>query len=237
MRTTILASVVALTAACASTPSYVGDYAPSAYRAASYDGAVTDEPSLFKSDTDVLSDSAIRRILAFRFTLPESSRVAVLHLGARSVGSYRWATPSPATDTLLTGFLAALRASPRVRTVSLLPALLVPVRRTVGYLREAAARYQADLLFVFSTDCQTYERYRIFAANEVKATCIVEAVLIDTRTGIVPFTANASRSFETRKTHDDTNWAETVRRAEQQTIGQALAEIGERTAAYLQAER
>jgi hypothetical protein len=103
----------------------------------------------------------------------------------------------------------------------------------VGYLREAAARYQADLLLVYRTDCQTFERARIFAADAVKATCVVEAVLIDTRTGIVPFTSTVSRDFEAKKTKTDTNFRETVRRVELEAVGTGLAELGGRVAAFL----
>lgn len=221
-------------AGCGMPPAYSGG--PAAYMRASPESyQEPEEPSLFRSDTEVLSDSAIRRILAYRLTLPDSNRVAILHFSERTLSSYRWSTPSYATDTLLTGFIAALSGSARIKEASLLPTLLVPARRTVGYLREAAARYQADLLFVFRTDCQTFERYRIFAADEVKATCSVESVLIDTRTGIVPFTANASRSFTTRKAKNDTNFGETIRRAEHQSLTEALTEIGGRTAGYVAA--
>lgn len=236
MKGLVLALAVGV-AAC--TPAYVQrgypDTGTYAARATPYDVQPPEEPSLFRSDTEVLPDSAIRRILAFRFVLPDSSRVAVLHLSERSVVSYGWSTPAQVSDTLLAGFLATMRASGRVRVVSLLPTLLVPARRTVGYLREAAARYQADLLFVFRSDCQNFTRVRIFAADEVKATCIVESVLIDTRTGIIPFTANAARSFETRKSRGDTNWDETVRRAEERAIADALTELGGHTVAYLDA--
>ena len=231
----ILACCLA-TAACGMPPAYSGASQGMYLRAAQEYSQEPEEPSLFRSDTEVLSDSAIRRILAYRLTFGDSNRVAVFHFSERSLSSYRWSAPSQVNDTLLGGFLTAVRGSRRVREASLLPTMLVPARRTVGYLREAAARYQADLLFVFRTDCQTFERYRIFAADEVKATCTVESVIIDTRTGIVPFTANASRSFTTRKSRDDTNFGETVRRAELESLAQSLTEIGDRTARYLNAQ-
>ena len=229
--------IASLAAAGCTTPSaYSGGYQTMAAAArSSYDYyQEPEDPSLFRSDTEILSDSAIRRILAYRLTLPDSNRIAILHFGERTLSSYRWSTPALPTDTLLSGFLSAVRGSTRVKEASLLPTMLVPAKKAVGYLREAAARYQADLIFVFRTDCQTFERYRFLAADEVKATCRVESVMVDTRTGIVPFTANASRSFATRKDRNDTNFAETVRRAEQASLAESLTEIGERTAMYLQ---
>jgi hypothetical protein len=183
-------------------------------------------------DTEVLSDSAIRRILDYRLELPSSSRLAVLQLGTRSLEEWRWSTearPGEVSELLL----KTLRSSARVRSASLLPSLLVPRQRTVGYLREAAARYQADLLLVYRTDCRTFERYRFLASDAVKATCVVEAVLIDTRTGIVPFTASESRDFEAKKSKDDTNFRETVRRAELEAVGAGLADLGSRVVEFL----
>lgn len=109
----------------------------------------------------------------------------------------------------------------------------MPRDRAVGHLREAAARYQADLLLVYRTDCRSFERYRFLAGSEVKAVCVVETVLIDTRTGIVPFTAAVRHEFEARKSHDDNNFAETVRRAEVAAIEQGLDTTAGRVMAFL----
>ena len=192
-----------------------------------------DDPSLFASDTEVLSDSAIRRILDFNLVLPDTVRVAVLQLSERFLERARWSAPAAWPSSAPDRLLAALEASPRVRHASRLPALLVPRQRTVGYLREAAARYQADLLVAYRTDCQAVTRQRFLMTDEVRATCAAEAALIDTRTGIVPFTVTAAREFEAKKTKDDVTFQETVRRAELTATGDALAEVGERVAGFL----
>ena len=59
------------------------------------------------------------------------------------------------------------------------------------FLREAAARYQADLLLLFRSSCRTFERYRLFEQDQARAFCAVESVMLDVRTGLVPFVATA----------------------------------------------
>jgi hypothetical protein len=105
--------------------------------------------------------------------------------------------------------------------------------RAVPYLREAAARFQADLLFIFRPDCQTFRRSRFLAADEVRAACTVEAVLLDIRTGIVPFSYVATKEFVARKTGDDASFQETIVQAELQAITDGLEVIANRVVAFL----
>ena len=111
--------------------------------------------SLFKGDQTVLSDQDIARILNTRLSLAGRQRMAIL-----SVGSSSWWSEDLA-DIEAKNFDALLRelkADPQLTDVRLLPSLLVPEKRTVPYLREAAARIQADLLFVYTTRIQTFRR-------------------------------------------------------------------------------
>ncbi len=116
---------------------------------------------------------------------------------------------------------------------SFLPSLLVPEQRTVLFLREAAARYQADLLLAYRTNCRTYERYRMVSQNETRAHCSTEAVLLDVRSGIVPFTVVASKEFSATRERDDMNFRETVRRAELAAISESLGEIASQLNRFL----
>jgi hypothetical protein len=110
---------------------------------------------------------------------------------------------------------------------------MVPREQAVPFLREAAARFQADLLFIFRPDCQTFQRWRLFAKDDVRATCTVEAVLLDVRTGIVPFSYIATNEFVARKTRDDANFQETIVRAELQAVTAGLEDIARHTVDFL----
>lgn len=182
------------------------------------------QDSLFKGDQAVLSDQDIARILNTRLSLADRHRMAIL-----SLGSNRWWSEDLA-DMEAKNFdmmLQALKADPQLTDVRLLPSLLVPEKRTVPFLREAAARIQADLLFVYTTRIQTFNRSRFLKPNEVHAQCVAESVLLDVRTGIVADTARATENIALTRAPSDLNFSETIARAESEARGKALVSLAQ----------
>lgn len=103
------------------------------------------QQSLFKGDQAVLSDHDIARILGTQIDMGDRHRLAILNLNRANPWSEDIADMEAKNfDNLV----QALKASPQLTEVRLLPSLLVPEKQTVPYLREAAARIQADMLFV-----------------------------------------------------------------------------------------
>ena len=199
------------------------------------------EASLFPSDAEVLSDDQIRRILETQVTVPDSARVAILHLSHRSLGRYySWSNyyggtaAERRTDEAL---VRELQDSPSISDAAYLPSLLLPPKRSVPRLREAAARFQSDLLFVFTTDCQVFSRSRVFADDESKAKCSAEAALLDVRTGVVPFTAKSEEEFLVKKQDSDLDFAETIERAETRASGTAVRATARALVQFLAASR
>ncbi|MEM7002517.1 MAG: hypothetical protein AAF529_17140 [Pseudomonadota bacterium] len=180
--------------------------------------------TLFAGDSAVLSNDEIARILNFRYAAPALSRVALLPSGWTTFGS--WSEEMTlATDAIEQRALATLKGSSRIYDAAFLPSILVPKDRSVPYLREAAARFQADLLLVYKTACRSFERYRLFASDSTRAYCSVEAVLLDVRTGLVPYTISSVRHFDARKSDADINFQEAVLKAQLQAVSGALGEI------------
>jgi hypothetical protein len=189
------------------------------------DSDVSDsDASLFSGDAAVLSDEAINTILNYKYTPPALSRIALMPFG-REVWSLWSEELSLASDEMKAGVVDRLKASPRIYDASYLPSILIPEKRTVPHLREAAARYQADLMIVYRSFCRSFERYRIFAADRSKAYCGVESVLLDTRTGLVPFTTTATRSFDVVQNQTDTNFEETRLKAQLRATSDALSDV------------
>lgn len=204
---------------------------PDAYYDSS--GAGSSETSLFSSDSATLTDEAIRTILAYKYEPPALSRIALMPFG-REVWSSWSEELALASDKMQSEVLDRMQASPRVYDASYLPSILVPKNRTVPHLREAAARYQADLLLVYRSYCQSFEKYRMFAADESRAYCGVEAVLLDTRTGLVPFTTVTSRSFDVVENKSDTNFRETQLRAQLDATAAALRDVSNEIVQFLE---
>ena len=189
--------------------------------------------SLFKEDQAVLSNEELERILAATVVLPERAKLAVVRFGRLP---YWWGWSEDfvrLNEEIDSNFLGTLRGSPKLRDVAYLPPLVTPHLMTLPYLRQSAARVQADLVLVYRTSTRTYTKQKWFAADRTKAYCTVEAVVLDTRTGLIPFSTVVNEYYSATKTKGDMAFAETIARAEQKAIGQAWQRVARETVAYL----
>lgn len=184
--------------------------------------------SLFPSDQAVLSNEDIQRILSAQITLPGRARLAVMDLGGG-----RYYRRSILGHETTEDFLAALRQSSHIASAAALPRILVPERRSVPYLREAAARYQADLLLIYWVDSGNYARYRVAHSDEVKTYCTVEAALIDVRSGTVPFTTTGYEEVRAEKSKEDLSFSETTDKAYGEAETRALRQVAGSIIQYL----
>lgn len=185
-----------------------------------------DGTDLFGSG-ELLSDADIERILNYRLKLPNENRVAILQLSTDLYWRYYSNDFVQLTDSISQNLIEKLIQSDKIYDASFLPGMLVPEKRTVPYLREAAARYQADLLLVYRSSCHSYQNYRFVSPDETKAYCSVEAALLDIRKGIVPFTSVSTNEFGTVKDPADTNFSETQKKAELTAVANSLGDIAD----------
>lgn len=211
---------------CSSSASYPR---PEAYYEAS---PPADESDLFAS-VELLSDAEIEKILSYRLKLAKLNRIAILRLSRESSWNRYSNEFNQLNSAVSSKFINALMQSDKVYDASFLPSMLIPDKRTVPYLREASARYQADLLLVYRPTCNSYQKYRFMSSDQTKAYCSVEAALLDIRKGIVPFTAIASNDFVAYKNSDDVNFRETMKKAEIEAVSQCLQELAFNLAAFL----
>jgi hypothetical protein len=191
--------------------------------------------SLFKADQAILTNQEIDRIFAERIYPPAHGRVAVIRIGGRYPTRWGWWSEQTAQleQQITAELLATIRSSPRVTDAFVLPTLLQPPTATIPYLREAAARVQADSLLIYRTFTQNFQKQRVFGNDEVHAYCTAEAVLLDTRSGIVTFTSISTEPFSAQKSPKEVNFEETVALAEQQAQSKALKRIGDELLKYL----
>jgi hypothetical protein len=197
--------------------------------------AGTAETSLFTGDAALLSDSDIARILAYKYSPPVQARVGIMGLGQQLWFGYSDEL-ARSGEEMRRDLIATLKQATPVADASFLPVLLVPSNRSVAHYREAAARTQSDLLLIYQASCRTYEKFRMFRASESKAFCTVEALLLDVRTGIVPFTNTVTKELLITESKDDSNIYETRRRSELNAIREALSQVATSVASYLASE-
>lgn len=192
--------------------------------------------SLFATDDAVMSNEEIDRALSAEVIIPEKARIVVLNFGAQP-GRYWMSEETAQLDqAALEGLVDKLRKCKRVGSAFVLPSMLAPQKHTVPHMRQAAARCQADLIFLYRFTSQVYQRQRAFAHDQTRANCLVEGVLLDTRTGIIPFAAPVVRSYKAEKTEEDMDMTETIRKAELQAMREALDEIADDLVEFLESE-
>ncbi len=188
--------------------------------------------SLFPSDQAVMSSESLEKVLDSRIVLPAHARIAVVRVGARRWG---WWTEDlvQQDEAQVDEFLNALRASPHVARATIVPSVLTPPRITVPLLREMAARTQSDLVLLYQATSYSYRRSRTWSPDETRAHCVVEALLLDTRSGVLAFTCVKTQTFSAKKTHEEIDFAETVQKAEMTATSEALGRIAQEVVEFL----
>lgn len=190
-----------------------------------YQQRQTADTTLFAGDQAALGGESIERILNSRVQLPTRARLAILALRRHGARGFWSPDAAESENSQKTEVITRLKQCSRLADVSLLPAILTPKKKGIPQLREAAARFQAHLLLVYDTQYDTFEKYRVFRTDQARAYCTVEAVLLDVRTGIVPFTSVSLQEYEVKKEKDDMNLREASMRARMMAETKGLAEI------------
>jgi len=173
------------------------------------------------------NDSTIAQLLAHRLTLPGQISIGVLHMPpARSVPA--WYSREPALTfgpAVQDSALAAASRLARVRRAVPLPALVLNGQPSVGSLREAAARLQVDVVLVYRPTCLLFERYPFIGSITYRASCTLEAIAIDVRSGIFPYAAAVTRDVTDRRLRQDMEPAGAIVRIATAASASAMADF------------
>ena len=131
-------AVIAVLSGCAGTAvteQQPGAYSPDA--ALALHAEYPEQKSLFSSDSAILSDDDIKRILGHRFLLQKQNKIGILSLG-RSYWS-GWSDELARTGSdVQSKLVAKLKSCPGVFDASYLPSLLIPEKSTVGHFRSGS---------------------------------------------------------------------------------------------------
>ena len=188
--------------------------------------------SLFSSDIDVLSNEVVERILSGELVYQENLRIVVLKIPTsrsdiKYYGYYYWRTEEyldiqEEYNTIITD---TLTRTGNVEVVKILPSMMIPDKITIPAMREAAVRMQAHLLLVYKIQSDIFEKFRWFKKKQLKSFATCEAFLLDTKTGIIPFSTIITEKYITEKIKDDANDIEATKRAEREAIILSLKEL------------
>ena len=190
--------------------------------------------SLFSGDGSGLDEATIARLLDSRVEVPKDARIAVLQAPSRSrYPTYYVTERDVSTREAHIDTLGARLVPVGVREIESIPSLLVPEQPSVPVLREIAVRLQADALLLYRVNGDLYQNVRLFRSDQFKAYATCEAILLDVRTGAIPFTTVVTRECLTQSQDSDLTTSDARRRAEQQAILLALSEMGREVATFL----
>lgn len=193
--------------------------------------------SLFNDKDRTISEDDIQKLLDGHFSLPDTLRVAVYKLGATNTYSYRYygfgdEVGVKAQQLYMDTLATILQNNTKVKRVNLVPSLMIAAQPNITQLREAAVRLQCDILLVFGSTSDIYNRYKAFKKDETKAYATTEAFVMDIRTGLIPFSTLITKDFLTKKQSSEKE-EETVRRAQSEAVLKTLSEVGERVNVFL----
>ncbi|KAA3438506.1 hypothetical protein [Rufibacter hautae] len=191
--------------------------------------------SLFADKASTISEENIQRMLFAPYKLPSPIRVALVNLENASVKRYQWNDEAYQKSQQAYADLLEdqLKKSGKVTKVTIVPDLLLPQPTSFTGLREAAVRMQADMVLVYSTTHDVYAQYKLFSKSDIKAFATTQALLLDVRTGIVPFSAIVTKDTLSQKKDNELDQQEARRRIQQEAVLLTLQEMGKRLQDFL----
>ena len=231
---TFIAFIVILIASCGSGRQATSAVEPDSY--STVDTFITQ--SLFNDRNSGISEENIRRILDGEYQLPEKLRVAIVRLEnpqQRTHYRYYWANENylKTQQSYLDLFALKFKESPRVTDISIIPDIIISKSPTYTSLREAAVRMQADIVVVYSVTSDLYSKYKLFSKSEVKAFATTQLVVVDVRTGLIPFSSIVTMDVLSQKKKEELDLTETQNRVQHEAVLLTIDEIGKRIAGFL----
>ena len=217
--------------------------APSRYVSSS-DGTREEEndppitQSLFSDKSSTISEENIQKILDGTYTLPKQLRVAVIKLEGQQKKYYwnYWSDEEylKTQQAFLDSFTTKFQQSPRVTKLTSIPEMLLSkTPQSFTTLRESAVRMQADIVVVYSINSDIYTKYRGLSRPDVKAYATTQLVIIDVRTGLVPFSTIVTRDFMATKKKEELDVAESRNRVQKEAVLLTINEIGNQVTEFL----
>ena len=196
--------------------------------------------SLFADNNSTISEENIQKILAGTYNLPEKLRVAIVKLESKQYQQrFYWTNEEhlKAQQSYLDLLSDRLKSSQRVEKVSVIPDILISNNPTFVNIREAAIRTQADVVAVFSINSEIYTRTKVFSSTNIKAFATTQFILLDVKTGLIPFSTTITKDYQSQKLKTDLDDWEARNRCKNEAVLLTLNEIGRQLIEFLDTEK
>ncbi len=196
--------------------------------------------SLFNDKTSTISEENIQKILDGNYSLPTNLRVSLVKLESttQSRRNYYWNDEEylKSQQQYLDLFTSKFKQSDRVQKVSMIPDLLISNNPTFTNIREAAVRTQSDIVVIYAINSDLYSKYKLFAKSNIKAFATTQLIILDVRTGLIPFSTIVTKEYRSRRQENELNDNEASNRIKNEAVLLTIQEIGERINLFLKNE-
>lgn len=191
--------------------------------------------SLFSDRNATITEEGIQKILSGSYKLPSQPRVAILRIDNRPQQHYYWNDEEvlKTKQSYLSLFEEKFRQSSGVTIVSVIPELLISRAPTFTMIREAAVRMQADIVVVYSISSDLYSKYRFFTKSDIKAFATTQLIIMDVRTGLIPFSTIVTKDFIDQKRKEELDNSEARNRIQNTAVLLTIEEIGKKIEEFL----
>jgi hypothetical protein len=236
-QTTVLIVIIALLTSCGTTRP-IGN--SSGVDTPGGDTLITQ--SLFNDRASTISEESIQKILDGKYNLPQQLRVAIVRLEPTpQLKRYYWNYWSDeqylkTQQSYLDLFADKFKQSSRVTRLTIIPDLLISKTPSFTNIREAAVRMQADIVVVYAISSDIYSKYKLFSKPDIKAFATTQLIILDIRTGLVPFTTIATRDYLSQKKKEELDNSEAASRIQNEAVLLTINDIGQKITEFLNAK-
>lgn len=195
--------------------------------------------SLFDDKNSTISEEDIQKILDGNYSLPHKLRVSLVKLeSAQNPRNYYWNSEEylKSQQAYLDLFTSKFSQSNRVLKVSKIPDLLILNHPTFTNIREAAVRMQSDMVVVYAINSDLYSKYKLFSKSDIKAFATVQLIILDVRTGLIPFSTIVTKEYQSKRQENELNDNEAANRIKNEAVLLSIQEIGEEIIRFLRNE-
>lgn len=193
--------------------------------------------SLFNDRSSTINEEGIQKILDGNYKLPQQLRVAIVKLEPQLKAHY-WSYWNDeeylkTQQAYLDLFSEKFRQSSRVTKLTIIPDLLISKAPSFTSIREAAVRMQADIVVVYSITGDIYSKYKLFTKTDIKAFATTQLIVLDVRTGLVPFSTIVTKDYLSQKRKEEMGYLEARNRIQNEAVLLTISEIGQQVIEFL----
>lgn len=195
--------------------------------------------SLFNDKSSTIPEENIQKILDGTYKLPQQIRVAIVKLETPSqLKRYYWNDEQylKTQQSYLELFSEKFKQSSRVTKISIMPDLLISKSPSFTAIREAAVRMQADIVVVYSITSDLYSKYKLFSKADIKAFATTQLIVLDVRTGLVPFSTIVTKDYLSQKGKEELDNNEASKRIQNEAALMTINDIGQQIITFLNAK-